>query len=72
MSAGGEAYAEAPRLGIGRYQRGAAALLCSMDTALSTDDRRQAWECARDDAHLAFRLLGGQTPQHSFWLCAVL
>ena len=23
---------------------------------LSTDDRRLAWECARDDAHLAFRL----------------
>ena len=21
---------------------------------LSTDDRRLAWECARDDAHLAF------------------
>ena len=23
---------------------------------LTTDDRRLAWECARDDAHLAFRL----------------
>ena len=23
---------------------------------LSTDDRRLAWECARDDAHLAFRI----------------
>jgi hypothetical protein len=23
---------------------------------LTTDDRRMAWECARDDAHLAFRL----------------
>jgi hypothetical protein len=25
-------------------------------TALSANDRRLAWECARDDAHLAFRL----------------
>jgi hypothetical protein len=23
---------------------------------LTPHDRRQAWECARDDAHLAFRL----------------
>jgi hypothetical protein len=25
-------------------------------TTLSPDDARLAWECARDDAHLAFRL----------------
>jgi hypothetical protein len=37
-----------------RYQRAAPALSCSM--TLSTDDRRLAWECARDDAHLAFRI----------------
>ncbi len=29
--------------------------LSSMN-AISPTDRRQAWECARDDAHLAFRL----------------
>jgi hypothetical protein len=27
-----------------------------MTTSLPSSDRRQAWECARDDAHLAFRL----------------
>jgi hypothetical protein len=30
--------------------------LSSMITAISPTDRRQAWECARDDAQLAFRL----------------
>jgi hypothetical protein len=38
------------------YQRAAPALLSSMNAAISPADRRQAWECARDDAHLAFRL----------------
>jgi hypothetical protein len=41
------------------YQRAATALLSSMTTALSTSDRREAWERARDDAHLAFRLWCG-------------
>ncbi len=36
------------------YQRAAPALSSGM--TLSTNDRRLAWECARDDAHLAFRL----------------
>jgi len=36
------------------YQRAAQALFEGM--TLSTDDRRLAWECARDDAHLAFRI----------------
>jgi hypothetical protein len=36
------------------YQRAAQALSSGM--TLSTDDRRLAWECARDDAHLAFRV----------------
>ena len=30
--------------------------LLSPGMTLSTDDRRLAWECARDDAHLAFRI----------------
>ena len=38
------------------YHRASTALFSSMNTALSTTDRRQAWESARDDAHLAFRL----------------
>jgi hypothetical protein len=38
------------------YQRAGSALFSSMNTAISATDRRQAWECARDDAHLAFRL----------------
>ena len=37
-----------------KYQRGAQTLSPGM--TLSTDDRRLAWECARDDAHLAFRI----------------
>jgi hypothetical protein len=37
-----------------RYQGGAPDLSSGM--TLTTDDRRMAWECARDDAHLAFRL----------------
>jgi hypothetical protein len=36
------------------YQSGARALYGGM--TLSSHDRRLAWECARDDAHLAFRL----------------
>jgi predicted kinase len=36
------------------YQGGAQPLSSGM--TLSTDDRRLAWECARDDAHLAFRV----------------
>jgi predicted kinase len=36
------------------YQR--AAKMLSSDMTLPTDDRRLAWECARDDAHLAFRV----------------
>ena len=35
------------------YQRALQPLSTTM--TLSTDDRRLAWECARDDAHLAFR-----------------
>ena len=35
------------------YQRGLRALSSGM--TLTTDDRRMAWECARDDARLAFR-----------------
>jgi len=35
------------------YQRGPPALSSGM--TLTTDDRRLAWECARDDARLAFR-----------------
>jgi hypothetical protein len=42
-----------PRLGVSRRRPGAHA---SMNAAISPTDRRQAWECARDDAHLAFRL----------------
>jgi hypothetical protein len=38
------------------YQLPARALSSSMNAAISPTDRRQAWECARDDAHLAFRL----------------
>ena len=38
------------------YQLPARALFSSMNAAISPTDRRQAWECARDDAHLAFRL----------------
>jgi hypothetical protein len=49
MSAGGEAYA------VSTYQRGACSLFPSMN-AIAPTDRRQAWECARDDAQLAFRL----------------
>jgi hypothetical protein len=47
MNAGAQAY------GL-RYQREGSALSSGM--TLTTDDRRMAWECARDDAHLAFRL----------------
>jgi predicted kinase len=36
------------------YQGGTQPLSSGM--TLSTDDRRLAWECARDDAHLAFRV----------------
>jgi hypothetical protein len=36
------------------YQRALQPLSTGM--TLSTDDRRLAWECARDDAHLAFRI----------------
>jgi hypothetical protein len=36
------------------YQDRSVALSSGM--TLSTADRRLAWECARDDAHLAFRL----------------
>jgi hypothetical protein len=36
------------------YQRAAAGLSTGM--TLSSNDRRLAWENARDDAHLAFRL----------------
>ena len=38
-----------------RYQRAAGALFRGM-TDLSPPDRRAAWETARDEAHLAFRL----------------
>jgi hypothetical protein len=47
MNAGAQAYAL-------RYQ--SALQLLSPGMTLSTDDRRLAWECARDDAHLAFRI----------------
>ena len=36
------------------YQSGLPRLSTGM--TLTTDDRRMAWECARDDAHLAFRV----------------
>ena len=36
------------------YQYGSSALFAGM--TLSPNDRRMAWECARDEAHLAFRL----------------
>ena len=36
------------------YQHGSRALFAGM--TLSPNDRRMAWECARDEAHLAFRL----------------
>ena len=39
----------------GTYQRAGCALLTGM-TDLSPPDRRAAWETARDEAHLAFRL----------------
>jgi hypothetical protein len=42
-----------PPLGVSTRRPGA---LSSMNAAISPTDRRQAWECARDDAHLAFRL----------------
>jgi hypothetical protein len=38
------------------YHHAAATLFSDMTAAISPTDRRQAWECARDDAHLAFRL----------------
>jgi hypothetical protein len=47
MNSGAQAYAL-------RYQRAVLTLFEGM--TLSTDDRRLAWECARDDAHLAFRI----------------
>ena len=54
MTAGGEAYAQrrsrrhvSPRVHRALFRH---------EPALSTTDRRQAWESARDDAHLAFRL----------------
>jgi len=46
MNSGAQAYAL-------RYHRGPQTLFPGM--TLSTDDRRLAWECARDDARLAFR-----------------
>ena len=36
------------------YQYGSRALFAGM--TLSSNDRRMAWECARDEAQLAFRL----------------
>jgi hypothetical protein len=48
VSAGAEAYA------VLTYQRAPDRL--SLGMTLSSPDRRLAWECARDDAHLAFRL----------------
>ena len=36
------------------YQYGSRTLYADM--TLSPNDRRMAWECARDEAHLAFRL----------------
>jgi hypothetical protein len=37
------------------YQRADPALFEAMNAVISPTDSRQAWECARDDAHLAFR-----------------
>ena len=58
MSAGGEPIASALLAPLRRtYQRATFALLLGMTNAVLTDnDLRMAWECARDDAHLAFRL----------------
>ena len=47
MDSGAQAYAL-------RYHHARWTLFAGM--TLSTDDRRLAWECARDDAHLAFRI----------------
>jgi len=47
MHSGAQAYAL-------RYHHAPETLFPGM--TLSTDDRRLAWECARDDAHLAFRI----------------
>ena len=43
-------------LGADAYQYPTTGLCCGMTASLPSSDRRQAWECARDDAHLAFRL----------------
>jgi hypothetical protein len=48
MNADAQAYV------VWTYQRALDRL--SMGMTLPSTDRRLAWECARDDAHLAFRL----------------
>jgi hypothetical protein len=51
MNAGAQDYVVWRQL---TYQRARVALSTGM--TLSSNDRRLAWESARDDAHLAFRL----------------
>ena len=51
MNAGAQDYVVWRQL---TYQRARIALSTGM--TLSSNDRRLAWESARDDAHLAFRL----------------